>query len=77
VDAAAKHVLVANYGSGSVAVLPLQADGQLQEPSVMIQHRGSGPNPQRQKGPHAHSINLDAAQRFAFAADLGLDQILI
>jgi 6-phosphogluconolactonase len=34
-------------------------------------------NPERQEGPHAHSINLDAANRFAFAADLGLDKVLV
>ena len=31
----------------------------------------------RQTGPHAHSINLDATNRFAVAADLGLDEVLI
>jgi 6-phosphogluconolactonase len=41
------------------------------------QHAGSSVNRQRQQSPHAHSINLDAANRFAFVADLGLDQILI
>jgi 6-phosphogluconolactonase len=34
-------------------------------------------NPARQKGPHAHSIFLDAANRFAFAPDLGLDKVMI
>jgi 6-phosphogluconolactonase len=77
VDAAGKNVLVANYGGGSVAVLPLQKDGRLSEPSCVIQHQGSGPDRQRQQGPHAHSINLDAANHFAFAADLGLDKVLI
>src|SRR5205085_9358129 len=43
----------------------------------MIQHAGSSVNPSRQEGPHAHSINLDAANRFALACDLGLDRIFI
>ena len=77
VDSAGRNVLVANYGSGSVAVLPVGEDGQLAEPSSVIQHEGSGPNPKRQAGPHAHSINLDPAGRFAFAADLGLDKVLV
>ncbi|MEX0641177.1 MAG: lactonase family protein, partial [Pirellulales bacterium] len=34
-------------------------------------------NPQRQREPHAHSINLDPANRYAVAADLGLDKVLI
>jgi 6-phosphogluconolactonase len=77
VDRSGKNVLVANYGSGSVCVLPLGEDGRLAEPSEVIQHKGSGPDPKRQEGPHAHSINLDPAGRFAFAADLGLDKVLV
>jgi 6-phosphogluconolactonase len=77
VDPMGKTVLVANYGGGSVAVLPIHTDGRLRPATTFIQHHGSSVNPQRQKEPHAHSINLDAGSRFAFAADLGLDQILI
>ena len=77
VDKAGKNVLVANYGGGSVAVLPIKEDGRLAEHSCFIQHTGSSVNPQRQKEPHAHSINLDLANRFAFVADLGLDKVLI
>lgn len=77
VDKQGKCVLVANYGSGSVAVLPILPDGRLGEPTAVIQHEGKSVNPQRQEGPHAHSVNLDAANRFAFVADLGLDKVLI
>jgi len=77
VDGKGNNVLVANYGGGSVAVLPIGNDGRLGRATAFIQHRGSSVNPRRQKGPHAHSICLDAASRFAFAADLGLDRILI
>ncbi|MFN4261883.1 MAG: lactonase family protein [Gemmataceae bacterium] len=77
VDQEGKAVLVANYGSGSVASLPLQADGRLKEAASVIQHEGSSVNPQRQQGPHAHSINLDANNRYAMAADLGLDKVLV
>ncbi len=77
VDREGKHVLVANYGSGSVAVLPLQADGRLAEASARVQHHGAGADPKRQQGPHAHSINLDAANRFAVVADLGLDKVFL
>lgn len=77
VDPAGKHVLVANYSGGSVAALPIGPDGGLAPATSAVQHHGSSVNPQRQSGPHAHSINLDAAGRFAFAADLGLDQVLV
>jgi 6-phosphogluconolactonase len=77
VDKSGAAVLVANYGGGSVAAVPIDADGRLKPPSAFIQHSGSSVNPQRQKGPHAHSINVAPNNRFAYVADLGLDKILI
>lgn len=77
VDTAGRNVLVANYGGGSVAVLPIESDGRLKPASAFIQHSGSSVNPQRQNRPHAHSINVDPGNRFAYAADLGLDKVLI
>ncbi len=77
VDQAGKHVLVANYGGGSASVLPIQADGRLGAATDVVQHKGSGTNPQRQEGPHAHSINLDKSNRHAVVADLGLDKVFI
>jgi 6-phosphogluconolactonase len=77
VDNDGKHALVANYGGGSVAVLPIDAAGKLQPASCFIQHEGSGPDKSRQEGPHAHCIKLDAANRFALACDLGLDKVFI
>jgi len=77
VDKGGRNALVANYGGGSVAVLPLKNDGRLDEASAFVQHVGSSVNPERQKGPHAHSIDLAPDHRFALAADLGLDQVLI
>jgi 6-phosphogluconolactonase len=75
VDKDGRHVLVANYSGGTVAVLPIGKDGRLAPASAFIQHTGSSVNPRRQKEPHAHSINLDPANRFAFAADLGVDKV--
>ena len=77
VDKEGRNALAANYGSGAVCVLPIGQDGRLAEATAVIQHKGSGPNAKRQSGPHAHSINLDPTGRFAPAADLGLDKILI
>ncbi|MFC1636943.1 beta-propeller fold lactonase family protein [Planctomycetota bacterium] len=77
IDHAGKNALVANYGSGSAAVIPIQSDGRLAEPSSFVQYEGSSVNPRRQKGPHAHSINVSADDRFAFVADLGIDKVLI
>lgn len=77
VDQKGRNVLVANYGSGSVAALPIQPDGRLGESTAFIQHAGKSVNPGRQDGPHAHCLALDAADRFALACDLGLDKVLV
>jgi 6-phosphogluconolactonase len=76
-DKTGKYVLVANYTSGSVAVFPVLKGGRLGEASAFVQHTGSSVNPERQAGPHAHSINVSADDRFVLAADLGLDQLLV
>jgi 6-phosphogluconolactonase len=77
VDETGKCLLVANYGDGSIAALPIQADGALAEPGTVIQHKGSSVNPTRQAGPHAHSMTIDPDNRFVLACDLGLDQVLV
>ena len=77
VDATGKTLLLANYASGSVAALPIREDGSLAEAASFIQHQGgSKVDPKRQDGPYAHSIVFSPDNRFAYAADLGLDQIL-
>lgn len=70
-------VLVANYGGGSVASLPIDADGRLKPAVSVVAHQGSSVHPKRQTKPYAHSINVDAANAFAYAADLGTDRIFI
>ncbi len=77
VEATGRFVLVANYTSGSVAMLPIGDDGRLGPATEVHQHAGSSVNPERQRGPHAHSITPDPANRYALVADLGLDQVLV
>ncbi len=77
VDATGECLLVANYGSGSVAALPIHADGSLGEAATILQHTGSGANPSRQAGPHAHFIVPSPDNRFTLNCDLGLDKIFI
>jgi 6-phosphogluconolactonase len=77
VDQTCRYAIVANYGSGSVAVLPINPDGTLAEASDFIQHEGSSVDPRRQERPHAHSVTIDRSNRFAFVCDLGLDKIMI
>ena len=76
VDHAGQNVLVANYGGGSLAVLPVAADGRLAPATAFIQQHAATVNPARPAPAHAHGLALDAANRFVFCADLGLDQVL-
>ncbi len=72
-----RHVLVANYSGGNVAVLPVRDDGVLEEASDVAQHEGSSVNEQRQQSPHAHCIVTDPSGTHALAADLGIDQVVV
>lgn len=72
------HVaLVANYESGTVAALPIRPDGSLDRTTSVDQHRGTGPDTERQEGPHAHCIRCDPSNKFALSADLGMDRVLV
>jgi 6-phosphogluconolactonase len=77
VDPGGRYVLVANYGGGTVAALPIGPDGMLKPAVSVIAHQGAGADKSRQEGPHAHSIDLDRAGRFALVADLGLDKVMV
>ena len=82
-----KFVLVANYVSGSKAVLPVLADGRLAEASDTQQDQGpaGAAKPAAavegsfavsdHNGPHAHMIATDLSGKFVFSTDLGLDRI--
>ncbi len=77
VDPSGKMAAIANYGGGSVASYQILENGGLSEPRSFIQHEGSSVNAKRQAGPHAHSFNISADNRFGFACDLGLDKVLV
>jgi 6-phosphogluconolactonase len=71
-----RFALVANYTGGTIAVLPVAADGQLEEATCVIHHQGSGIRPE-QDGPHPHMIHPTPDGRFVLATDLGTDQVLV
>jgi len=77
VDKSGKWVVIANYTSGTVSVLPIKKDGSLDSAVTVIQHEGSGVNSDRQEGPHAHSTVLSHDNDYLFAQDLGIDKIMI
>lgn len=72
-----KALLVANYGSGSIASFSIRPSGSIGESLCFAQDRGSSVNPARQSGPHCHEVVLSPDNRFLFVPDLGLDQIKI
>ena len=76
-DATGRSVFVANYGGGSVASFRAKPDGSLDRQISLLTQTGSGPNPQRQKQPHLHSIYTGPGNRRAYACDLGTDAIWI
>ena len=77
VDKTGRYVLVANFMSGSVCVLPIREDGALGDATDFVQHRGSSADPERQSGPHAHAVTLDDTGRYAFVPDLGIDKLML
>ena len=77
IEQTGRFALVANYKSGRVAMLPIEANGELLPASDVVQHVGSSVHPERQTSPHPHCIIPDPANRFAVAADLGLDKLLV
>jgi 6-phosphogluconolactonase len=76
-DKRGRYLLVANYNGGNVAVFPIGPDGMLGPHTALIQDSGSGPNPERQTGPHAHFVQTTNDNKFVMTADLGTDQVLI
>ena len=77
VDASGRYVLVANYSSGSMAVLPIRPDGSLGRATDVVQHEGASADPIRQRGPHVHASATDRLGRYIFTVDLGLDRVMI
>ena len=84
-----RHLLVANYFGGSVAVLPILADGRLGDASDIKVDTGAIGSTRATHAPpgsfaisghdrtHAHMIQADPSGRFVLHADLGLDKIFV
>lgn len=77
VDASGRFVLVANYGGGSVAVLPVSTDGALEPAVCVLKQEGKSVHPTRQTSPHAHQIGFNPTGKVVVVPDLGLDQVLL
>ncbi len=84
-DRTGKWLLVANYRMGedgarppqALVVYPIEADGGLGAPVSSVGHVGSGPNAERQEGPHPHCALASPDNRHILVADLGIDRIAV
>ncbi|MGW8953556.1 lactonase family protein [Streptomyces sp. NPDC055709] len=74
---ASGHLLTANYGSGSVSALPVGPDGEPRSASGVLRHEGRGPDPERQREPHAHQVLPDPTGRWVVSVDLGTDSVRV
>ncbi|WP_069812187.1 lactonase family protein [Streptomyces sp. TP-A0874] len=72
-----EHVVTANYGSGSVTLLPVEPDGGLGHARHVLRHHGDGPNRERQRGPHAHGVWPDPSGELLLSVDLGTDSVRV
>jgi 6-phosphogluconolactonase len=74
-DPTEKFLVIANYGSGAVAVMPIGADGELLPVSQSITLEGSpGPNPKEQATSHPHAVIFDPSGQFVVVPDKGFDR---
>ncbi len=72
-----RFVLVANYGSGSIAVLAVEDDGRLGDMTGRVQHEGTSLHPTRQAAPHPHMVAFDPRTGELLVPDLGIDAVLV
>ena len=77
VDHTGHCLFAANYGTGSASSFLIETDGSIGKMASFFQHKGHGPNPHRQEGPHAHAPLVSPDNRFVLVHDLGLDRIVV
>ncbi len=77
IDREGRWLAVSNYGSGDIAVYPINQGGDLGEMASFARHAGRGHHRKRQEGPHAHCTVFTADRRFLIAADLGIDRLVV
>ena len=77
VEPSGQYTLTANYSSGNFLIYPINLDGGLAPASDNVRNEGTGPDKNRQEGPHAHSINVAPGGKFALGCDLGLDKVFV
>ena len=77
IDKTGKWIFAGNYSSGSLAVLPVKANGSLDSASQVIQHEGSSVVEGRQDEAHVHATFLSPDNKTLYVPDLGMDKLMI
>jgi 6-phosphogluconolactonase (cycloisomerase 2 family) len=78
IDSSGRFMVVANYASGSVAVLPVEPDGRLRDQIQLVELKGQpGPHRVQQASSHPHNVVFDPSGRFVLVPDKGLDRVFI
>ena len=77
VHPSAQYLLAANYTSGDFPIFRIQPNGSIgpMTDEFPSEGNGTGPNPDRQEGPHAHQILTDLDAQHVFGVDLGADKV--
>lgn len=75
VDKAQKSAFVANYSSGTIAVLPINKDGSLANGVQTMHDDGHGINKERQEAAHVHTTVLSPDEKYVLYTDLGTDKL--
>jgi 6-phosphogluconolactonase len=77
-DPSERFLVIGNYGTGTVAVMPLAADGRLQAVSQLVTLSGtSGPDPAQQSSSHPHAVIFDPSGQFVVVPDKGFDKTFL
>ncbi|WP_053159841.1 lactonase family protein [Pseudomonas sp. P1.8] len=81
-SADSRHLFVSNYSvsedpGGTLAVLPVTADGKLQPVVQMSSHPSSRVNAERQMSAHVHSTVSSPEGKYVFSNDLGADKVFV
>lgn len=76
IDSEGKWMMVANYSSGNISLYTVDKEGGIVASTDVVQHKGTGPDESRQKGPHAHYIHMGTGG-LIYAADLGADKVFL
>jgi len=78
IDVAGRFAIVANYGTGSIAVLPIREDGSLADAAQVIALPGQpGPHRVEQASSHPHQVVFDPSGKYVVVPDKGLDRVFV